>query len=83
MVRFEGLGLSGFGFRFMAQGPGLQLKEGVLRSEDFFCQFFCFSFEFSCFFLLFLWFSEHALLVLPVVLLWREFFSVYFSGFCW
>ena len=63
----------------------------LTRSEDFFCQFFWFFFvnclAFSCFFLLFLWFSEHALLVLPVVLLWWEFFSVYFSGFfgefCW
>ena len=59
-----------------------------MRERVFFCQFFWFFFcEFSCFFLLFLWFSEHALLVLPVVLLWWEFFSVYFSGFfgefCW
>ena len=68
-------------WRKLAQPP-IQRERGFCLS--IFLVFFC---EFSCFFLLFLWFSEHALLVLPVVLLWWEFFSVYFSGFfgefCW
>ena len=63
-------------------GAGAEGERGLFLS--IFLGFFC---EFSCFFLLFLWFSAHALLVLPVVLLWWEFFSVYFSGFfgefCW
>ena len=58
-----------------------RMQRVVFGSEHFFVNFSGFFCEFSCFFLLFLWFSEHALLVLPVGHFFVNFFWFFFVNF--